>query len=223
MKILNIAVAGIAFLLIPSVTVGQNWMMAQHYMTLSIDSLIAMHWPNTGKLAGYKITYLEYDDIFEAYTIQFTDTIVGSKLDMPLNNNEKADIIVSSGELRVNLAGGEAAYEDEKGEITIINLPDLSNMIYIFNEVGKKISFSLSNDDKTFEACTLLSGEFYYYPCWSSDTAFIKMVTVINRTEKGSIYYKLVRGKGYRIIFDTSDSKFDVYLDERMSIEDFKN
>jgi hypothetical protein len=61
------------------VSSAQNWMMAQKYMTIAIDSLIQKNWPNTGKLSGLRIHRIEFDDIFNKYTIQFTEPILSSK------------------------------------------------------------------------------------------------------------------------------------------------
>jgi hypothetical protein len=222
MRLLKKLIIIILLAINPFTATAQNWMMAQHYMLLAIDSLIQMRWPSTGSLAGFNIIYLEYDEILQEYTIQFTDTIECDKQDIPLKNGEKPDVVVDSGELTVSLTGGISAYEDENGEITVLELPDLSEVVYIFNDVGKEISFSLSDDDENFEDCTLKAGDFYFFPCLNSDSAFIKLVTVINNIETGNVHYKLVKAKGYRVRFDSANSRFEVYPDERMSLDDFK-
>jgi hypothetical protein len=222
MKLLQKLIIVILFVLWPTLSSAQNWMMAQHYMTLAIDSLIQINFPNTGKLAGYKISYIEFDEIYEDYRVQFMDSISCSKLDMPIKDGEEPDIVVQKGELVVSLSGGEATYEDENGEITYLELPDLSQVVYIFNEVGTEISFSLSNDDKSFETIALQAEQFYYFPCFASEYAYIKILTMVDGTETGNVHYKLEKAKGYKVKYDTANSKFEVYLDERMDIEDFK-
>jgi hypothetical protein len=206
----------ILFVIWPAVSSGQNWMMAHKYLTSSIDSLIHINWPNTGNLAGYGILYMEYDDTSEDYTIVFIDTIICSKLDIPLKAGEQPDSVIEAGELVVNLSGGVAAIDYEDGDYDVLELPDLSEAVYIFNEAGRKISFSLSNDDKSFESCTLQADEFYYYPCNGSEFAYIKLFTMKNGTETGSVHYKLEKTKGYKVKYDSVNSKFEVYTDERM-------
>lgn len=205
-----------------TITSAQNWMMAQHYMSITIDTLIQIRWPNTGSLTGFKIDYLGYDEIAREYTIQFTDTIECDIQDIPLKSGKIPDIVIDSGELIVSLEGGIATYEDRTGEITVLELPDLSEVVYIYNDTGREISFSLSDDDENFEQYTLQVGQFYFFPCFETESAYIKMATVINNAETGKIHYKLDKARGYRVRFDEVNSKFEVYLDERMSLEDFK-
>lgn len=220
MKLLKKLIIILFIAISPATGFAQNWMMAQHYMSLTIDTLIRINWPNTGTLKGFNISFLEFDEIVQEYTIQFTDTISCSRQDIL---GEKPDIKIISGELSVGLTGGIAAFEDENGDITLVELPDLSEVVYIFNEVGREISFSLSNDDKNFEDHTLQSGEFYFFPCFPSESAFIRLATIVNNIETGRVHYKLEKAKGYRVRFDSTTSKFDVYLDVRMRTDDFKD
>jgi hypothetical protein len=195
-------------------------MLARRYLSNAIDSLIYVNWPNTGKLIGFSITHLDYDDLFEEFIIQFTDTISCNKLDFPLKSGEEPDIVVESGEMKVELTGGEATFESEDGEITVLELPDLSGAVYIFNEAGRDISLSISADDKSFETFTLASGKFNYFPCSTSDYAFIKVPSIKGGKEAGNVRYKLAKAKGYRVKYDTINSNFDIYADERMDFED---
>jgi hypothetical protein len=212
----------VLILFLPEVSTGQNWMMARQYVSLAIDSLIHFNWPITGKLIGFNISHPEYDELFEEFTIQFSGTISCSKLDFPLRAGEETDIVFESGEMTVGLKGGEAIIESEDGEITNLELPDLSKAVYIFNEVGRDISLSLSADDKSFETYTLSAGEFYYFPCFHSDYAFIKIPGIKEGKETVSVHFKLENAKGYKVTFDKVRSEFEVYPDERMDIEDIK-
>jgi hypothetical protein len=219
MKSVQKMVLAIILILYPAVTSGQNWMMAQKYTTLAIDSLIGTNWPKTGNMAGLSVIQIEFDDVFNEYTIQFTDTISCSKLDIPLKSGEEPDIVVQYGELLVGLTGGVATYEDENGEIIEIELPDLSDLVFIYNEAGNEISFSLSNDDKNFKAFKLQAEEYYYFSCSGSDFSYLK---IANGKETGNVHYKLEKAKGYSVKYNQEKTRIEVYPDKRMNIEDFR-
>ena len=79
-------IPSILFALLSDVGSGQNWMMAEKYLTSAIDSLIQTNWPNTGKSTGYSISHIEYDEILDDFIIIFSDTISCSKQDLTLKN-----------------------------------------------------------------------------------------------------------------------------------------
>jgi hypothetical protein len=205
----------------PAFSYSQNWMMAKRYLTTAIDSVIQINWPNTGKLEGYTIDHVEYDSTYEYIFITFTDTIICNKLDLPLRAGEEPDIVVSSGELMVGLAGGEAILKEENGDVSDLELPDFSGAVYIYNETGRELSFEISRDDIKFEKNNLKPAEFNFISCINPGFIFIKIQTIVKGKETGNVHYKLSKKNGYKIKFDTTNSKYEVYLDERMEIFDF--
>lgn len=204
----------------PAFSYAQNWMIAQRYLTTAIDSIIQINWPNTGKLKGYNIDHIEYDSTYRNILITFTDTVTCNKLDITLKTWEEPDIVISSGELLVGLTGGEANLKEENGDVSYLELPDFSEAVYIYNETGREISFDISKDDIKFEKHNLKPGKFHFASAINPEFIFIKIQTMNKGKETGNVHYKLTNRNGYKIKFDTANSKYDVYIDERMEIPD---
>jgi hypothetical protein len=216
------SIISVIIISLPAFSFAQNWMMAQRYLTAAIDSVIQINWPNTGKLKGYNIDHVEYDSTYRNIFITFTDTVICDKLDIPLKTTEEPDIVASSGELIVGLKGGEAILKEENGDVSDLELPDFSEAVYIYNETGSEISFEISKDDKKFVKNNLNPGEFHFISCRNAEFVFIKIQTISKGKEIGNIHYKLTAKDGYKVKFDTANSKYEVYIDERMEILDFK-
>jgi hypothetical protein len=216
------SIIALLIVLWPAVSYSQNWMMVQRYLTSAIDTIIQINWPNTGKLNGYSIDRVEYDSIFKDFLITFTDTICYNKLDLKFKTEETPDCMISSGELSVGIKGGDAILKEENGDVTYLELPDLSRDVYIYNDSGREVSFEISNDDLKFETYKLIPGKFNYISSSGSGFVFIKIETVVKGKEARKVHYKLSKMKGYKVKFDLADSKFEVYLDERLDILDFE-
>ena len=206
----------------PVFSYAQNWMMAQRYLTAAIDSVIRINWPNTGKLKGYNIDHVEYDSIYRNILITFTDTIICNELDISLKTGEEPDIVVSSGELMAGLNGGEAILKEENGDVSDLDLPDFSEAVYIYNETESEISFEISKDDIKYLKNNLKPGEFHFIPCKSGEYVFLKIHSISKGKETGNEHYKLNAKNGYKVKVDTANSKYEVYIDERMEVLDFK-
>jgi len=83
------------------------------------------------------------------------------------------------------------------------------------NNTDNKISFSLSCNDSEFSTYSLEKKTFNRFHC-DADYVYIKILTLVSGAETGQVHYKLTKGKGYKVEYDTSSSKFEVFADDRL-------
>jgi len=201
-----------ALLIFSSVSLySQNWMMGQLYSSEFIDAVFA----DTAARDSYDI--LDYQFVnasYDASTMQYTLVMVDSSLMESDDDSLWFDLLDSTdyyATITVGLHGGTAVFNDNISDKWTETLEDRAGDVYLWNNTGKDISFSLSCNDADFYDKSLKANEFNHYNCTSSDYIYIKIYTLVNGAQTGMVHYKLTPGKGYKVEWDSSGGKFEVY------------
>lgn len=176
---------------------SQNWMMA----SAAYDSITTSMFRDIVDYLNYEYTSYYYDSGTQTYQLFYGE--------------DKSDTAYKS-MVTVNLHGGTATVEDDIDDSFDVELPDWSDCVFIWNGTENKISFSLSCDDSDFVANSLDRNNFNRFHCDSGDYLYIKINTLVDGKETGSVHYKLTKGKGYKVQYDGAAGKFEVYEDNRI-------
>ncbi|MFN8239518.1 MAG: hypothetical protein U0X39_02060 [Bacteroidales bacterium] len=204
MKKLRKILLAAVIIMCPSLLMAQNWMMAQSYTMMVIDSIMGDIYDSTATLKDFEIESFYYDEDDESYSIDFNFTVV-----------EDGKETVDSYNLAVALTGGMAMVDDDILFFEIYDLPDMSENVFIHNTTDSKISFSLSCDDNSFSTFSLGPNEYNNYSCDEGKT-YIIIVTRVDGKETGRVHYQLDNKQGYKVKYDTENQKFEVYTDNQI-------
>lgn len=196
----KIVIAAFVFLH-PVSLFSQNWMMAQQYASAALDSVLESKQDDAIYFMDCDYARFKYDTDNQTFRLYLTDYLKDSTFTSLIN---------------VNLHGGLATFTNDLFDAYEVMLPDWSDYVFIWNGTGKKISFALSCDDSEFSSYTLDLNNFSKYHC-TSESVYIKISTVVNGMETGQIHYKLIKGKGYKVQYDTTAARFEVFSDDRLN------
>jgi hypothetical protein len=180
---------------------SQNWMMAQQYASAALDSVLESKEDDAIYFMDCDYARFKYNADNQMYSLYLTDYFQDSTFTSLIN---------------VSLHGGVARFTNDLFDAFEVSLPDWSDYVFIWNGTGKKISFALSCDDSEFSTYTLDLNNLSRYHC-TSEFVYIKISTVVDGTETGQIHYKLIKGKGYKVQYDTATAKFEVFSDDRLN------
>ncbi len=183
---------------------SQNWMMAQHYAAIFADSVIAGQDSGKMVITRYKYAGFTYDSLKREFALTLKDI-------SPSAGDEKNSAAIITG-----LTGGSSVFVDNLLNFFEAELPDYSHFVYIWNNTGIDISFSLSCNDADFYSYSLKNNTYYWYNCENSGLVYIKMSTLTDGKETGQVHYKLTRGNGYKVEWNKTTRKYDVFLDNRI-------
>jgi hypothetical protein len=150
---------------------------------------------------GCEYSHFRYDPDDQNYSLLLTDYLEDSSF---------VSVIT------VNLHGGKAFFLNDSFESFDVELPDWSDCVFLWNGTGRKISFSLSCNDSEFSAYSLEEDKFDRYLCSSAEAVYIKIGTLVNGAETAQVHYKLLKGKGYKVQWDSVAAKFEVFTDDRL-------
>lgn len=187
---------------LPVRSYSQNWMMAQQYAQAAIDSLL-----ESDEVDPLDMVLYEYD--------HFTYNPVKHEFSLFLKDDPDAE--EAKGLVTVSLYGGYATFESDIIEPTEVLLPDWSQSVFIWNGADSKISFSLSCNDSDFYTYSLEKNNLNRFACGTNEFVYVKINTVVDGNVTGQIHYKLEKGNGYKVVYDTTSSKFEVFADNRIN------
>jgi hypothetical protein len=193
----------ILFILSPLSAFSQNWMMAQQYAIAALDSVYASKDDDAIYFADFKYSHFIYKADKQEYEIYLTDN---------LQDSSYMSMII------VDLRGGLATFVNDDFDFFETQIPDWSDCVFVWNATGKKISFALSCNDSEFSAYSLDDNKFQRFLCSSTEAVYIKISTMVNGSETAQVHYKLIKGKGYKVQWDSTNSKFEVYADDRVKL-----
>lgn len=177
-------------------------MMAQQYATAALDSVKASKDDDADYFADCEYSHFIYDADKKEYELYLTDN---------LQDSSYMSLII------VDLHGGSASFANDDFDFFETEVPDWSDCVFVWNATGKKISFALSCNDSEFSTYSLDINKFDRYLCSSTEAVYIKISTMVNGSETAQVHYKLLKGKGYKVQWDSATSKFEVYADDRVN------
>jgi hypothetical protein len=201
MRNLKSVLIALFFMLQPVLAFSQNWMMAQKYANMVLDSISTSDDPAALNFEGYDYSHYEYNPVTKEYYLYLKS--LGVDVD-----------ISATAIIYVELKGGEALVEDNMKFDLVINVPDLSDDIFIWNGTDSKITFSLSYNNSDFLPYNLNKYEFNRYHC-TSEFVYVKLETKVSGAITGQVNYKLVKSKGYRVQWD-GPSKLEIFSDDQL-------
>jgi hypothetical protein len=191
-----------AFVLFHPVSLfSQNWMMAQQYASAALDSVLESKEDDAIYFMDCDYSHFKYNAENQVFSLYLKDYFQDSTFTSLID---------------VNLHGGVATFSNDLFDAYEVTLSDWSDYVFIWNGTDKKISFALSCDDSEFSTYTLDLNNLSRYHC-TSEFVYIKISTVVDGKETGQIHYKLIKGKGYKVQYDTAAAKFEVFSDDRLN------
>lgn len=209
MKSLNRAVITTLLMFLPLSVFSQNWMMAQQYATTALDSIMDSDEDGALDFISCEYSSFAYNPVSQEYILYLHDNFMA---DLYGDDEDSTDSAV----IYVKLNGGTATFENDIFNSFDVKLPDWSDCVFLWNGTDDKISFSLSCNNSEFSTYTLEKNTFNRYHC-DADFVYIKLITLVSGAETGRINYKLIKGKGYKVEYDSTEVKFEVFSDDRLN------